>query len=216
MATFEQLKFQVKLLPDYALRAEIGDFLLGLAVNDAQRRLQEDINAHWEENTSSTLTTVAGVRDYALPSDYKEMQSVFLRKVGATDKARLNKRSKEWFDNTYSDPATTGTPSDWMIWGVNLRIGPTPDTSGQTLLLDYSAYLATLVDGTPNNSNAMTTQYAEALRWLAAQTLGPYAPVAVERVAVFAGLYADALRRARKRTISETMGATAVVSKAPG
>lgn len=216
MATFEQIKIAVKLLPEFINRGDLGDYLLTRAVNDTQRRFHQDLNSRFEEKTGTTIVTISGTRDYTLPTDYKAMHSVFYRKSGATDKAILTRRDKEWFDANYSDPASTGTPADWMLWSGSLRIGPTPNLSTQDLLLDYLAFKADLADVSPNNTNDFTVQFDQALRWGAAQDLGMYAGLPLDRVGAFATLYTAALTRARRQVTAEEVSGQAIVSRTPG
>lgn len=215
MATFEEIKLKIKLLPDFSIRQEIGDYLLSQAVNDAVWRVQEDLSSRFDQITASPITLTAGTLDYALPSDYKEMQDVFYRKAGATDKVHLTRRSKEWFDLHYSDPASLGTPSAWLIWAGSLRIGPTPNTTGDQILLDYEAFNAALANGSPTNSNALTLRVPEVLRWAGAEQLALYAGLPAARIQAFAALYQAALVRARRMMRAEQVSGTTLLMQTP-
>jgi len=215
MATFEQIKIQVKLLPEFVGRGDIGDWLLSAAVNDAQRRLQQDIETRFEQ-ASTSVTTTAGTRNYTLPSDYKAMQEVFYRRSGATERSALTRLDKERFDARHPDTAATGTPEHWTIWKGELLLGPTPDTSGDTIIMDYHAFAADLSNGSPGNSNAFTEQFADALRWGAAIMLAPYVGVPMDRLNVFTALYRAARDRAQRQARAEEVSGQAVVARTPG
>lgn len=216
MATFEQIKILVKLLPVFATRSEIGDYLLGWAVNRAQRQFHHAMNCRFEQKTGSAIATVTGTRDYTLPSDYKEMARLFYLKAGETQVAPLTRREKTWFDREYPDSADTGTPEDWMVWEGKIRLGPTPDTSGNSLIPHYHAYKADLVNGSPNNTNDLAVQFPDALQWQAAFLLAPYAALPDGQAAIFDGLYRAALTDARRVVVSEMESARARHAQVPG
>lgn len=216
MATFEQIKIQIKLLPDFATRGDLGDYLLSWAVNRAQRQFHHAMNCRFEEKTGSAILTVSGTRDYALPSDYKEMTRLFYQENGETEIAPLAKREKSWFDREYPDSADTGTPESWMIWAGMIRLGPTPDTSSDNVIPHYHAYKADLANVSPNNTNDFTVQFPDALQWRAASLLGVYAELGQQRLAVFDALYREALADARRVIVADTESARTRRAQVPG
>lgn len=216
MATFEQIKLLIKLLPEFAIRGDLGDYLLSWAVNRAQRQFHHAMNCRFEQKTGSAIATVAGTRDYDIPTDYKEMARLFYVEAGETEGVPLTKRDKSWFDREHPDSAATGTPEDWIIWAGKIRIGPAPDTTGESLIPHYHAYKADLVNGSPNNTNDFTVQFPDALQWRAAGLVGVYAGIDVKRIQVFDSLYREALTDARRVVVSGDESARARYTRIPG
>lgn len=216
MATFEQIKLQIKLLPEFAVRSDLGDYLLSWAVNRAQRQFHHAMNCRFEQKTGTAIPTVIGIRDYAVPTDYKEMARLFYQENGATDVVPLVKRDKTWFDREYPDSADTGTPDSWMIWSGMIRLGPTPDTSSDNLIPHYHAYKADLANASPNNTNDFTVQFPDALHWRASGLVGVYAGLSKDRLAMFDALYREALADARRVVVAENESARTRSAHVPG
>lgn len=216
MATFEQIKLQIKLLPELAVRSDIGDYLLSWAVNRAQRQFHQAMNCRFEQKTGSSIATVSGQRDYDVPSDYKEMDRLFYLESGETEIVPLTRRSKAWFDREHPDSADTGTPEDWILWAGKIRLGPAPDTTGDSLIPHYHAYKADLANVSPNNTNDFTVQFPDALQWRAAGLVGVYAGIEAKRLQVFDSLYREALTDARRVVVAEGESARARYARTPG
>lgn len=216
MATFEQIKLQIKLLPEFAIREDMGEYLLSWAVNRAQRQFHQAMNCRFEQKTGASIATTNGTRDYDVPTDYKEMDRLFYLENGETEVASLARRDKAWFDREYPDSADTGTPEDWIIWAGKIRVGPTPDTTSDSLIPHYHAYKADLANVSPNNTNDFTVQFPDALQWRAAGLVGVYAGLPDARLKVFDSLYREALADARRVVVAEGESARTRGAQTPG
>lgn len=167
--TFRQLK---DALGDWlaANATRLPDGVRGDVINIAQRRLCRMFDLPANEK-SDTFLTVAGTRDYSLPSDWSRPHTLWYRHPTTGAVVFLDLLSKERFDLTHPDAARQGLPSAYTIWGSTLQLGPTPDRV-LTLNRNYYTILADLsADG---DTNGLTQDYWEGLLWGALVEAEPY------------------------------------------
>ena len=114
-----------------------NDSNLDSLLNRAYFQVQKDWGHRWrEQSETATLTTTAGTRTVALPSDFikLEMASRWGLKFARTDKVtvrRTNPNDAQWQPNYY------------YIDGSNLALDPVPDAT-YSVVLDYFKRLPTI------------------------------------------------------------------------
>lgn len=92
------------------------------------------------KKTTKTLTVSSGTNQITLPTDFlKQLSSV---QCIDTDSAwPLTKLERSLFIDKYSyleaDATQTGVPTDYCIYGGKIYVGPYPDLTTYTFLLDY-------------------------------------------------------------------------------
>jgi len=149
---FETLKNSIN---EYLAKQDnsITDTVRGQLINMAQRRVLRNYDLRFGEYTYS-LSASASVESYAVPTGYSRTYSVW--RMDGSVKKDLTPLTKEEFDNRYGDNSTTGAPLYYTIWENKIYLGPKPDGSYS---LEWNIYrmLDDLVDGSPNNENALTT-----------------------------------------------------------
>lgn len=149
------------------LKDKIGDWLgvdilrapeqaRGDAINLIQRQVMRNHDLRYGE-IEDTLALVTGTRNYSIPDDWRSPLSLWYIHPGTSSRIGLVRLSKDEFDARYPDPAETGTPAHYTVWGTNLSIGPAPDQD-LTLTRNYYRYLPDLINGSPDNSNAFVIQ----------------------------------------------------------
>lgn len=114
-----------------------NDNNLDSLLNRAYFQVQKDWGHRWrEQDETTTITTTAGIRTVALPSDFikLEMASRWGLKFTRTDKTtvrRINPNDAQWQPNYY------------YIDGSNIGFDPVPDGS-YLVVLDYFKRLPTM------------------------------------------------------------------------
>lgn len=96
----------------------------------------------WLENSSTTLTATAGVRNVALPADCTFVNSVY----NGTDDYPLqpfDARSGQFSDMT---DAERGQPSFYRLTGSNIQLYPLPDTD-KSIKVEYTSWPGALTNG---------------------------------------------------------------------
>ena len=99
----------------------------------AEARVARDLRLR-AQVTNDALTTVAGDKAVALPSDWLEFENLT---ITSTDPKRtLHVVTPEYLDERWPENAITGIPTDYTVVGGNLELGPTPDAA-YTISADY-------------------------------------------------------------------------------
>lgn len=131
-------------------------------LNQAYFQVQKDMGFKLRENQALyTINTVAGTREYALPSDF------VLLKMVTYNGQPLEKT--EYEDLKYRQIADVqGTPYEYYIYGTNIGLNPIPD-SIKPAILYYRKRLPTLTSsqGTtpPSDFDLAIIKYAAYLLW---------------------------------------------------
>jgi len=114
-----------------------SDTTLTNFISRAYFQLQKDGSHRWRECVADTnIATVAGQQDYALPADFLKADLVRYNNqwLSTTDKRKIN---------IIQGNNTTGTPNAYYIYGANLGMYPTPNTTG-TIAFSYFKRLPTI------------------------------------------------------------------------
>lgn len=169
--TFETLKTRIGdwlgvdtvRLPD-AVR---GDFL-----NLIQRRVMRSHDLRFGE-TTDTLAVAAQDGEYPLPTGWRSPISLWYLNPSTDSRIDLVRLSKDQFDALHPDPAVTGTPANYAVWGDVLYLGPTPEQSF-SLNRNYYRLLPDLADGSPDNTNDFVTEAWDVLLFGALEYASKY------------------------------------------
>lgn len=155
--TFEEMKTELGTWLD-ADTTRLPDATRGLIINICQRELLRTNDLRFGEVTSS-IVTVNGTRNYALPTGWSRAYSIWYNNIGKCD---LSRKTKEEFDILYPVSTEKGEPIHYTVWGGNIYLGPTPNAVF-TINHNYYRVLPDLVDGSPNNTNDFVANAWEAL-----------------------------------------------------
>lgn len=110
-------------------------------------------------NETLTSTTVsAGVASYATPSGFLHERVIRLDQNGST--YRLIKSSWEEYQERL-DAGETGRPTEYVLFGDNLYLYPTPDSQTYTLAISYTFRFPELSLST---SNVWTNAFERVIR----------------------------------------------------
>ena len=155
--TFEELKAAMGTWLDCD-QNRLPNETRGQIINICQRELLRVNDLRYGE-AATTFPTVVGTDDYALPTGWSRPYSLWFYSTGKHDLDFLN---KEEFDIKYPNPATTGSPLHYTVWGEKIYIGPTPNAI-VTVNANYMRVLPDLADGTPLNTNDLVAGAWEVL-----------------------------------------------------
>jgi hypothetical protein len=100
-------------------------------VNEAQFQVAREVEAP-EFQSTEVLTLKQGTYKYALPSDFLRMQDVFYPELVM----RLKPKDQQQFDST-APAKFEGPPEIYTLYGNELWVFPTPNSSTDTLELRY-------------------------------------------------------------------------------
>lgn len=130
-------------------------------LNNAQKKVANTAN-FWFMHTSTTINFTAGDNIEALPSDFKDEDSVWFQEVVGSNTVWTEIDYAEWEDiRRKYDNTTRGTPQHYIVQKKNLIIWPIP-RENYTIRLDYYEYLDDLTD--PGAStNDLLTDYPDVL-----------------------------------------------------
>jgi len=123
------------------LTARIPEF-----ISLAEARFNRALRIRAMETVSTAISTVAGTREYALPSGYVQAKEFHLSTDPLTP---LSYITPEMMSRVWAG-STQGKPQAFTIIGDNLRLGPEPDAVYTTSLLYYKTFDA-LSDATTTN-----------------------------------------------------------------
>jgi hypothetical protein len=132
------------------LKASIAGWLhrtdLGAMLPDfvmlAEKRINGDLEARLSNGTT-TLITVPGSAEVALPADYAEMRGLSLTGYGPLTYVPLAKLDEP-------ENVRTQAPCSYTVVGRTLRLGPVPDRA-YTLSLTYRGEVPALADNGGTN-----------------------------------------------------------------
>ena len=122
------------------LAAIIPDF-----ITLAEKRINGDLDAR-QQDTDTTLSTVASTVTVAAPSDVVNIRSLT---VQSSPNTVLNYLTPDQFNDQYKW-GETGTPRSFTIIGSNIYFGPTPDAVYSVQCI-YKARVPSLSAGSPTN-----------------------------------------------------------------
>jgi hypothetical protein len=138
---------------------ELSDSIRGDCINIALREICRLHDTRYNE-VSDTFPTVATTFDYAVPATWSRPFTLWYIHPTNGGIVRLVFKTKDEFDQLFSDTAKTGLPSHYTLWGSNIRLGKTPDRA-ITINRNFYAILADLSAG--NLTNGFTDNAWEAL-----------------------------------------------------
>lgn len=125
MASFGDLKTRIAVDLGDALGRLHGDEI-GQAVLDAIEHYSDRPFWFLEESDAASIETVSGTEAYALPSDTMNLSNVTVTASGST--YSLEKQTWGWFRERQENPTDElGQPTDYVIYGNNLYLYPTPN-----------------------------------------------------------------------------------------
>ena len=133
-----------------------------------------------------TASTVKGQRNYALPTDYRQMRSFRINQ----DPIRvLQYLSPQNMDAVWAG-SYTGTPTAYTIVANDIRLGPSPDS---VLELDIDYYRAVSPLSGSNTTTTMLTQNPDIYLYGSLMASAPFL-MDDEKLAVWGGLFDNAVR----------------------
>ena len=133
-----------------------------------------------------TASTVKGQRNYALPTDYRQMRALRINQ----DPIRvLQYLSPQILDAVWAG-SYTGTPTAYTIVANDIRLGPSPDS---VLELDIDYYRAVSPLSGSNTTTTMLTQNPDIYLYGSLMAAEPFL-MNDERLAVWGALFDKAVR----------------------
>lgn len=157
--TFETLKSHVRNWLGLDER-RLPDSTAGMMINMAQRELlrKHDLAFGEHEDEAAVLQ---GVRNVPVPGLLRQPYTIwYIDDTG--NKYDLIYETKVDFDGLFPDATKQSLPGRYTWWGSILSLGHTPDRD-LTLHRNYYRLLPDLVDGPPNNTNALIENAWEAV-----------------------------------------------------
>ena len=144
--------------------ARPGDTLVSGAVPDMitlfESEARDRLRTRFNENASSTITTVAGTATAAVPSMFEGARELLLQPgAGVDDQQVLVYKTPENMDNDNPIETTHQRPTFYTIEGTNFRFAPTPDAV-YTIRVTYMQGLPALSNS--NTTNWLLTNYPDA------------------------------------------------------
>ena len=103
------------------------------------------------ETIATSITTVSGTKDYALPTGYVQMKEFHLTTTPLTS---LSYVTPEIMTRIWAG-STKGKPIVYSIVGNNVKLGPNPDGAYTTSMLYYKTFDPLSVD---NTTSTMLTE----------------------------------------------------------
>ena len=110
----------------------------------AEARFNRVLRIRDMETVSTAISTVAGTREYSLPTGFVQMKEFHLTTDPITPLAYITPEmmSRMWAGST------TGKPEVFTIIADNVRFGPSPDAVYTTSMLYYKTFTALSVSNT--------------------------------------------------------------------
>lgn len=127
-------------------------------IRTAQRNINRDYN-FWFTIAIATITTVAGTQQYALPTNFKDIEEVWFTVQGqAYGTPPLNRKdiTQHIQEGLHESNYTTEYPTDYRIDGANIYLYPVPKEI-RTLNIMYWSFLPAV----PVDTDANFRAYAE-------------------------------------------------------
>jgi hypothetical protein len=136
--TFDNLKSTISTYLNRSdLTANLADF-----IRLTEARLNRELRVREMVNTDTSITTVSGTQNYALPSGYLEATTVIFQ---SDPYCTLRFLSNSDFYNKYNSSQSRGKPTFFTIVGTDILLGVAPDTA-TTLQINYYKTLTALSD----------------------------------------------------------------------
>ena len=113
----------------------------------AEARFNRILRIRDMETVSTSISTVAGTREYSLPTGFVQMKEFHLTTDPITPLSYITPEmmSRMWAGST------TGKPMVFTIIADNVRLGPSPDAVYTTSMLYYKTFTALSDDATTND-----------------------------------------------------------------
>ena len=110
----------------------------------AEARFNRVLRIRDMETVSTAISTVAGTREYSLPTGFVQMKEFHLTTDPITPLSYITPEmmSRMWAGST------TGKPMVFTIIADNVRLGPSPDAVYTTSMLYYKTFTALSTDNT--------------------------------------------------------------------
>ena len=110
----------------------------------AEARFNRVLRIRDMETVSTAISTVAGTREYSLPTGFVQMKEFHLTTNPITPLSYITPEmmSRMWAGST------TGKPMVFTIIADNVRLGPSPDVVYTTSMLYYKTFTALSTDNT--------------------------------------------------------------------
>jgi|TARA_R100000388_G_scaffold56524_1_gene41793 hypothetical protein len=185
--TFDNLKSTISTYLNRSdLTANLADF-----IRLTEARLNRELRVREMVNTDTSITTVSGTQNYALPSGYLEATTVIFQ---SDPYCTLRFLSNSDFYNKYNSSQSRGKPTFFTIVGTDILLGVAPDTA-TTLQINYYKTLTALSDS--NATNTILTNYPELYLYGALAESAPFI-MQDERINTWGNLYKEALKNANE------------------
>ena len=185
--TFDNLKSTISTYLNRSdLTANLADF-----IRLTEARLNRELRVRDMVNTDTSITTVSGTQNYALPSGYLEATTVIFQ---SDPYCTLRFLSNSDFYNKYNSSQSRGKPTFFTIVGTDILLGVAPDTA-TTLQINYYKTLTSLSDS--NATNTILTNYPELYLYGALAESAPFI-MQDERINTWGNLYKEALKNANE------------------
>ena len=113
----------------------------------AEARFNRILRIRDMETVSTAISTVAGTREYSLPTGFVQMKEFHLTTDPITP---LSYVTPEMMSRMWAGSAT-GKPQVFTIIADNVRLGPSPDSVYTTSMLYYKKFTALSDDATTND-----------------------------------------------------------------
>lgn len=122
----------------------------------------------WEdfkEEAYSTGISTLGDYKFTLPSDFGHLIGDVVWRESYTNSRPLKKLSKARYDELYPYPSSsdysTGVPQYYCIYGGEIFIGPPPDQTDYTYLINYTTESATAI-----TTDTASVPFTDKYRWV--------------------------------------------------
>lgn len=117
-----------------------------------------------EEAYSSGISSIGDYK-FSLPSDFGHLIGDVVWRDSYTNSQPLFKLSKSRYDELYPYPSAsdykTGIPQHYCIYGKEIFIGPAPDSTSYTYLINYTTEAATAM-----TSATTSVPFTDSYRWV--------------------------------------------------
>lgn len=117
--TFQE---EIDRITDELQRSDLSS-QVALAIKDAIRHFETE--KFWFNEKMVTTDTTDGVEYYGLPNDYLDIDTITLTHNDYT--YPLTPRSFRWIESVQSNDNYKGRPTDYCIYGEQIRLYPIPD-----------------------------------------------------------------------------------------
>lgn len=162
LATFSDLQTAIA---NWTHRSDLSS-ITGDLITLAEARINGDLDARFQDSTT-TLSTVAGTETVALPTDVINIRSVF---VDSAQQVTLKYVTPDQFRTLYPYD-TSGVPNVYTVIGSNLYLAPVPD-GVYSLPITYKARVPALSVSSP--TNWLLTTYPNVYLYASLLECAPY------------------------------------------